>query len=96
MIQDKYTGWLQAYASKTKNTHDTKMGFKNFLGPEMGAKHVYTDNSGEFIRALDELELSHDTSTPYRPQTNGIAERAVRRVKEGTACTLAQSGFNDA
>ena len=56
---------------------------------------MYTDNSKEFLKALDELEFSHDTSTPYRPQTNGVAERAVRRVKEGTACALAQSGWSD-
>ena len=30
------------------------------------------------------------TSTPHRSETNGIAERAVRRVKEGTSAVLLQ------
>ena len=55
--------------------------------------YTYTDGSGEFKSALKELGWCHDTSTPYRSQTNGVAERSVRKVKEGTSCTLAQSGF---
>merc|ERR1712015_289229 len=70
--------------------------FQKFLGPQVKAQHVYTDNSKEFIKALDDLGMSHDTSTPYRPQTNGVAERAVRRVKEGTSCALVQSGMSSA
>ena len=54
---------------------------------------MYTDNSKEFIAAMKELKISHDTSTPYRPQTNGVAERAVRKVKEGTSAVLTQSGW---
>ena len=37
----------------------------------------------------------HCTSTPHRSETNGIAERAVRRVKEGTSAVLLQSGLNE-
>ena len=39
--------------------------------------------------------VSHDTCTPYTPATNGVAERAVRRVKEGTSASLVQSGLSD-
>ena len=70
-------------------------GFQKCLGPQLKAQHAYTDGSKEFEKALAELEISHDTSTPSRPQTNGVAERAVRRVKEVTACTQDQPGFND-
>ena len=34
-------------------------------------------------------------STPHRSETNGIAERAVRRVEEGTSAVLLQSGLNE-
>ena len=30
--------------------------------------------------ALEMLQIPHDPSTPYRPQTNGVAEHAVRHV----------------
>ena len=34
-------------------------------------------------------------STPHRSETNGIAERAVRRGKGGTSAVLLQSGLNE-
>ena len=39
--------------------------------------------------------INHCTSTPHRSETHGIAERAVRRVKEGTSAVLLQSGLNE-
>ena len=41
------------------------------------------------------LRHDHCTSTPHRSETDGIAERAVRRVKEGTSAVLLQSGLNE-
>ena len=37
----------------------------------------------------------HLNTTPRRSETNGIAERAVRRVKEGTSAVLLQSGLDE-
>ena len=34
-------------------------------------------------------------ATPHRSETNGIAERAVRRVKEGTSAVLLPSGLEE-
>ena len=42
-----------------------------------------------------DLSWNHCTSTPHQSETNGIAERAVRRVKEGTSAVLLQSGLNE-
>ena len=49
----------------------------------------------EFGKACEDLSWNHCTSTPHRSETNGIAERAVRRVKEGTSIVLLQSGLNE-
>ena len=49
----------------------------------------------EFGKVCEDLSSNHCTSTPHRSETNGIAERAVRRVKEGTSAVLLQSGLNE-
>ena len=41
------------------------------------------------------LNLVHCTSTPHHSETIGIAERAIRRVKEGTSAVLLQSGLDE-
>ena len=49
----------------------------------------------EFGKACEDLSWNHCTSTPHRSETNVSAERAVRRVKEGTSAVLLQSGLNE-
>ena len=47
----------------------------------------------KFGKACEDLSWNDCTSTPHRSETNGIAERAVRRVMEGTSALLLQSGL---
>ena len=94
VVQDQHTKYLMSFAAPTKSAIDTKKAFQRFLGPQVKPKHVYTDGSEEFERALKDFDILCDTSTPYRAETNGIAERAVRRVKEGTSCALVQSALS--
>ena len=42
---------------------------------------------------IGELSWNHCASAPHRSKTNGIAERAVRRIKDGTSAVLLQSGL---
>ena len=86
-MQDLATQWIQAYPCKNKTSQETQRSLQKFLEPERKPKVIYTDNSLEFGKACC-------TSTPHRSETNGIAERAVRRVKEGTSAELLQSGLN--
>ena len=50
--------------------------------PSQKLEIVDTDNSKESIKACQDLQWKHDTSTPHHSETNGVAERAVRRVKK--------------
>ena len=95
VVQDPATQWIQAYPCKTKTSQETQRSLQKFLEPERKPKVIYTDNSLEFGKACEDLSWNHCTSTPHRSETNGIAERAVRRVKEGTSAVLLQSGLNE-
>ena len=77
-----------------QNKNFTGRSLQKFLDPDRKPKVIYTDNSVEFGKACEDLAWNHCTSTPQRSETNGIAEEAVRRVKEGTSAVLLQSGLN--
>ena len=94
VVQDLATQWIQAYPCKNKTSQETQRSLQKFLEPERKPKVIYTDNFWEFGKACEDLSWNHCTSTPHRPETNGIAERAVRRVKEGTSAVLLQSGLD--
>ena len=95
VVQDLATQWIQSYPCKTKTSQETQRSLQKFLEPDRKPKVIYTDNSLEFGKACEDLSWNHCTSTPHRSETNGIAEKAVRRVKEGTSAVLLQSGLNE-
>ena len=64
----------------------------NHVEPTAKPKVIHFDTSSE---ACEELSWNHCTSTLHRCQTNGNAERAVRRIKEGTSAVLLQSGMDE-
>ena len=78
-----------------QTSQETQRSLQKFLEPERKPKVIYTDNSLEFGKVCEDLSWNHCTSTPHRSETNGIAERAVRRVKEGTSAVLLQSRPNE-
>ena len=95
VVQDLDTQWIQSYPCNTKTSQETQRSLQKFLEPNRKPKVIHTDNSLEFGKACEYLSWNHCMSTPHRSETNGIAERAVRRVKEGTSAVLLQSGLNE-
>ena len=65
-----------------------------FLPPESKPRVICTGNSLEFTKACEELSWNHDNSALHRSDTDGIGERAVRRVKEGTSTLSNQGSMN--
>ena len=95
MVQDLATQWIQAYPCKTKTSQESQRSLQKLLEPDRNLKVIFTENSLEFGKACEDLSWNHCTSTLHRSETNGIAERAVRRVKEGTSAVLLQLGLNE-
>ena len=89
MVQDLAIQWIQSYLCKTKTSQETEKK------PSQKPQLIHTDNSLAIGKSCEELSWNHRISTPHRSETNGIAERAVRRVKEGTSAVLLQSGLDE-
>ena len=95
MVQDFATQWIQSYPCKTRTSQETEKSLRKFLEPSHKPKVICTGNSLEFGKSCEDLSWNRRTSTPHRSETSGVAERAVRRVKDGTSAVLLQSGLDE-
>ena len=95
VVQDFATQRIQSCPCNTKTSQETETSLRKFLEPSEKTKVIHTDNSLEFGKSCEDSSWNHCTSTPHRSETNGIAERAVHRVKGGTSAVSLQSGLND-
>ena len=80
---------------KTNISEETGKSSRMFLESSKKPKVIFTDNSLEFGKSCEDLSWNHRTSTPHHFETNGIAERAVRRVNEGKSAELLHSGLDE-
>jgi hypothetical protein len=92
VMYDRATRWLQCFPKLSSSAEHTKEAFLSFMGHKL-VKSFYSDRAPEFRATARELGWEFHSSVPGRPQSNGVAERAVRRVIEGTRVVLEQSGF---
>ena len=90
---DRATCAIGVYPASPNTTDNTVAALLNFVPPTVTPKLFYTDCSAELEAAARTLTWRHDTSTPYRPTTNSVAERAVRTAVDGTRAVLLASGL---
>ena len=91
-MYDRAPRWLQRFPKLSSSAERTKEAFLAFMGHKL-VKSFYSDRAPEFRATARELGREFHSSGPGRPQSNGVADRAVRRVIEGTRVTREQFGF---
>ena len=95
VVQDFFSSWVQSCPTRNDIAGDTRKILQQFLPPSKRPGKLDTDHSLHFHRACEDSSWGRDKSNPHRSDTNGIAERSVRRVKEGLATGLVQGGIAD-
>lgn len=93
---DDYTRMVHVYFLKDKlNILDTFKAFKERVENqlEFKIKAIRTDNGTEYCNSVFESFLTkcgiiHQTTTPYTPQHNGMAERMNRTLVEKAKCMI--------
>ena len=73
-------------------TERATCGKKKEASPPRGWR-IHTDNSEIFLTARPNLYGTHDSHTSHLSETNGVVEKSVCRLREGTAAMLVQYGL---
>ena len=94
VLFDRATRWLAVYPKAIKTAYHTIEAMQHFAGPKDHISSFYCDNAPELITSARACKWRLATATPGIPQTNGVAERSVRTVKEGGGGGNVQSGYN--
>ena len=93
-IMDRHTGWTDGYPSVCKSIETDTAAFRRFAASSDKIDNCSIDNAPELVSACRVLGYRHHRSTENRPQSNGVAERNIRRILEGTRAALHDSGLS--
>ncbi|XP_049529003.1 uncharacterized protein K02A2.6-like [Dermacentor silvarum] len=88
VLVDAETKWIEAVPLRTATAATTVDTLRCIFARFGLPRTVMSDNgpqftSAETARFFRENGVRHITTAPYYPQSNGLAERAVRTIKEG-------------
>ncbi len=93
------TCWVQFLKTKDM-VMDAYLNWEAFVVNKYNAKvkFFHTDNGGEytgkvFEALLMERGIMHETTAPYTPEHNGVAERKNRSLLEAARCMLIHAGM---
>jgi len=97
LMQDDFTRYLRVYPLREASTNSTLKCFQSLIAEEGLPDEILTDNGSHFTGRiftdeLKKLNISHIRTAPYSPSSNGMAERAVRTVKETLKAVSLESG----
>ncbi len=86
VIVDAYSKWLDVKVVKQATSTNTITALRSLFATHGIPELIISDNgtvftSAEFQQFTKQNGIRHNTSAPYHPATNGLAERAVQTFK---------------
>ena len=91
VLLDVATRFLGVVSVDNKSAEATEFAIRYFLA-DQPARRAYSDNAGNIKKAMADLKIVHEFSLPGIPKSNGLVERYVQEVLQGTRVYLVQAG----
>ena len=87
IMVDRLTGFSKCEMTSNKGTDEAIRAIKNW-GDQYGYPYKIISDGGpafreDFIKQLLTYNIEHKPSSAYHPESNSLAERGVRSVKDG-------------
>ncbi len=93
-ITNSYSGLIHIYPVASKSAADTAFCIKHFSGDRKNIDlSMYSDQSGESIKARKDSGIRDDKSQLGIPQTNALVERTKQFILNKTIVGLLEAGL---